>query len=83
MMANRELLTLSEIFNNRFFRIPDYQRGYAWQEKQLEDFWEDLENLKEGRSHYTGLLTIEEVNRKEVENNERWKDDLWLFDKGF
>ncbi|ADL08671.1 protein of unknown function DUF262 [Thermosediminibacter oceani DSM 16646] len=82
-MANRELLTLSEIFNNRFFRIPDYQRGYAWQEKQLEDFWEDLENLKEGRSHYTGLLTIEEVNRKEVENNERWKDDLWLFDKGF
>lgn len=82
-MSNSVLTTLAEIFNNRFFRIPDYQRGYAWQEKQLEDFWEDLENLKEGRSHYTGLLTIEEVNKKEVENLEKWKDDLWLFDKGF
>lgn len=82
-MANTELQTLVEIFNNRFFRIPDYQRGYAWQEEQLNAFWEDLENLKEGKLHYTGLLTIESVSKKEVKNQDKWKDDLWLFDKGW
>jgi hypothetical protein len=25
-----ELLNLAEIFSNRSFRIPDYQRGFAW-----------------------------------------------------
>lgn len=28
-MAN-ELQPLSLLFQNRLFRIPDYQRGYAW-----------------------------------------------------
>ncbi len=25
-----KLWTIDEIFNGNFFRIPDYQRGYAW-----------------------------------------------------
>ena len=33
-MAN-ELLSLSTLFQNRIFRIPDYQRGYAWKQQQL------------------------------------------------
>lgn len=81
-MANNKLLTLAEIFNNRFFRIPDYQRGYAWELEQLNDFWEDIENLKEEKQHYTGLITIEPISKKQVENLEKWKDDMWLFDKG-
>ena len=36
-----ELQSLSMIFQNKLFRIPDYQRGYAWQEFQLIDFWEE------------------------------------------
>ncbi|MFW1889867.1 hypothetical protein [Acinetobacter johnsonii] len=31
------LKTLSSIFEHRIIRIPDYQRGYAWQEHQLND----------------------------------------------
>lgn len=31
-MAN-ELQPLSLLFQNRLFRIPDYQRGYAWQQR--------------------------------------------------
>ena len=34
-----ELQSLSQIFQNKIFRIPDYQRGYAWQSQQLRDFW--------------------------------------------
>ena len=43
-MANNNLETLSELFNDKVFRIPDYQRGYAWGKQQLEDFWSDLNN---------------------------------------
>jgi uncharacterized protein with ParB-like and HNH nuclease domain len=30
-MASNNLETLSELFNDKVFRIPDYQRGYAWE----------------------------------------------------
>jgi hypothetical protein len=82
-MANSELKTLVEIFNNRIFRIPDYQRGYAWGKIQLNDFWDDLQNLKDGKYHYTGLLTVENATKGSVEKLEKWQDDLWMFDKGF
>ena len=49
--------SLDSLFKEKIFRIPDYQRGYAWQREQLKDFWEDLVNLPEGRFHYTGVLT--------------------------
>jgi len=44
-MSN-ELHSLSILFQNRLFRIPDYQRGYAWKREQLADFWDDLMNLQ-------------------------------------
>ena len=70
-MSN-QLLSLTEIFNQKFFRIPDYQRGYSWGKSQLNDFWEDLENLQEGRTHYTGLLTVELLDENQVDENDRW-----------
>jgi len=62
-MGNNNLKTLPEIFNNKIFRIPDYQRGYAWKEKQLNDFWNDLHNLDSKKIHYTGMITVEEKNK--------------------
>ena len=38
---------INDIFHGRIFRIPDYQRGYAWEEKHRQAFWEDLELLLE------------------------------------
>ncbi|MDR2559212.1 MAG: DUF4268 domain-containing protein [Oscillospiraceae bacterium] len=75
-MAN-ELQPLSVLFQNRLFRIPDYQRGYAWKHEQLADFWEDLLNLHEERYHYTGLLSLKTVSRKDVKS---WDGDEWLLD---
>ena len=34
-----ELMSMSKIFTEKIFRIPDYQRGYAWTEKEIKDFW--------------------------------------------
>ncbi|OCN05230.1 hypothetical protein A4S06_02270 [Erysipelotrichaceae bacterium MTC7] len=78
-MSN-ELQNLSLLFQNRLFRIPDYQRGYAWQQTQLADFWDDLINLQKGKYHYTGLLSLKVLNSAETMN---WDSDLWMRDKGF
>lgn len=78
-MAN-ELQSLSQLFQNRLFRIPDYQRGYAWKKEQLVDFWDDLSNLQEERYHYTGLLSLKAVPRKETQS---WSNDTWLLDSGY
>jgi uncharacterized protein with ParB-like and HNH nuclease domain len=78
-MAN-ELISLSVLFQNRLFRIPDYQRGYAWKHEQLIDFWEDLLNLHEDRYHYTGLLSLKAVGREETKS---LSDDEWLLDIGY
>lgn len=53
---------LFEIFSHRVFFVPDYQRGYAWGEKQWNDLIKDLELLPEGRKHYTGTLVIRASN---------------------
>ena len=82
-MADNKLLSLNELFSEKLFRIPDFQRGYSWGKNQLEDFWNDLINLKEGKVHYTGLLTIEPITKNKIENSELWKNDLWLIESGF
>ncbi len=70
-----QLLSISKIFTEKILRIPDYQRGYAWTEKELRDFWNDLVQLEDGRNHYTGVLTLEEVPESIVK---QWNDDYWI-----
>ena len=67
--------SLYSLFKEKIFRIPDYQRGYAWQKNQLKDFWEDLINLSDHRSHYTGVLTLKEVDSKEISDSD---NEYWL-----
>ena len=76
-----ELQSLSMIFQNKLFRIPDYQRGYAWQEFQLIDFWEDLVNLQSDRNHYTGLLSIKQLSRED--SKKLGENDQWLLNAGY
>ncbi len=59
-------LPLKKVFTETLFRIPDYQRGYSWDVEQLDDLWEDLENLREAKEHYTGLITVTEANTEEA-----------------
>lgn len=72
-----ELYSISEIFDKRVLRVPDFQRGFSWGERQLDDFWDDLEKVSQNKIHYTGLLTIEKV--KILANNiAKWGDALFL-----
>lgn len=70
-----DLVSLSEIFDKSIFRIPDYQRGYAWTESQLEDFWEDLGNLSDDRNHYTGMLSLKELKEEDYNG---WMEEKWI-----
>lgn len=64
--------SLDSLFKQKIFRIPDYQRGYAWQPEQLKDFWEDLINLSESRSHYTGQLMLKQIPTISTRDKEYW-----------
>src|SRR6056297_153262 len=76
-----DLFTVSKLFTERLFRIPDYQRGYAWTEKQLKDYWADLQQLEIDKSHYLGVLTLEDVP---VERLREWPEDRWIItSKGY
>ena len=64
------VLPFQKVFANRIFRVPDYQRGYSWQESQLEDLWTDLENITLLKStyHFTGILTINKFSENDFQN---------------
>jgi len=66
---------LDSLFKEKIFRIPDYQRGYAWKEPQLIDFWEDLINLQSDRFHYTGVITLKEIIAEEISEDSK---EYWL-----
>lgn len=52
--------TLTGLFAEAIYRIPDYQRGYAWEEKQWKDFIEDVDALVDDKvtGHYTGTVVV-------------------------
>lgn len=76
---NDQLLNLSKLFTNTVIRIPDYQRGYAWTNKEYEDFWNDLINLETGKKYYAGVITTEEV-KPATYKSETWIEDEWLIE---
>ncbi|MFP6254992.1 DUF262 domain-containing protein [Helicobacter pylori] len=65
-----ELLNLDGVIEKGMFEIPSYQRGYAWQDRQLKDFWNDLEHVSKlgDKFHYMHSLTLRELEN-EFESN--------------
>nr|WP_240446612.1 DUF262 domain-containing protein [Helicobacter pylori] len=65
-----ELLSLDGVVEKGVFEIPSYQRGYAWQMRQLKDFWNDLEHVSKlgNKFHYMHSLTLRE-SENELEDS--------------
>ncbi len=53
-----ELLNLDEVIEKGVFEIPSYQRGYAWQIRQLKDFWNDLEHVSKLGSQFQYMHSL-------------------------
>ena len=73
IILESQILPFKEIFKKKIFRIPDYQRGYSWEQTQLEDLWTDLSNihLQNNAYHFTGILTINNFSEQDYESLER------------
>jgi hypothetical protein len=57
---------ISNLFDGRkIFSIPSYQRSYAWTEKQLKDFFEDLKNQKNEKDYFFGTILFKEGGKEE------------------
>ncbi len=62
--------TIREIFQAEGYSIPNYQRDYAWKDKNFRDLWEDLEEAieynKKGQGHFIGTMVVakNEDNKK-------------------
>ncbi|NVK41174.1 MAG: DUF262 domain-containing protein [Oceanospirillaceae bacterium] len=57
----QSLTPLATLIPGRYFRVPDYQRGYAWEEIQVKALLQDLQVLAESQHsglHYTGTLVL-------------------------
>lgn len=68
---------IPDIFANNYFRIPDYQRGYAWKaDKQLPDLWDDIEDIPTNPSggykpHYTGAISLQKTSFDKLSKSEQ------------
>jgi hypothetical protein len=39
-----DMLGLASLLKQQEFRVPIYQRSYAWDQEEVDDFWSDLEH---------------------------------------
>lgn len=67
-------MKLSELFTSKVFQVPDYQRGYAWEHKQWNDFAEDIDALVTDdrvKSHYTGTVVTYDPKKESIIYNRK------------
>lgn len=60
-MAGYDFKHLGDILREGIYEVPDYQRNYAWEERQWEDLWKDLEHtsIESESKHYIGTIVVE------------------------
>ena len=55
--------SINELFGtSKFFYIPDYQRSYAWEDKQINDFFDDFKANYNGvnKRYYYGTILLQD-----------------------
>ena len=55
-MIHPEFKPLSEIWNNKLFRIPEYQRHYSWQLKQRKELFDDIKKLEKAKEKHNDRI---------------------------
>ena len=71
------VVSLDDLFHKRVFRIPDYQRGYSWGNRQVREFLEDLELLGPGRFHYAGTVILHALHKSEAQRMDKGGDQYF------
>ncbi len=62
-MANSKI---QDFFNRKFFEIPKYQRGFAWNRENIRDLFNDIEEAEEvNSSHYIGTVVLSKTKKND------------------
>ncbi len=52
-------IKIKDFFNGRFFEIPKYQRGYAWEVQNIRELFDDvIESIESNSNHYIGTIVL-------------------------
>lgn len=74
-----DLKNNTNIFDSEKFIIPLYQRAYAWEDKQLVQLLEDVNDIEEGEKYYIGSLIVSNTGEKlEVIDGQQRLTSLYL-----
>ena len=60
-IINSSFYNISTFLSQHKYFIPEYQRGYSWEEEQLTDFWQDLLQLIKDNdlaNHFLGQVVV-------------------------
>lgn len=44
--------------------LPDYQREYCWEDKNITDLWHNLKNIHEGKPFHLGTIILHDYKNK-------------------
>lgn len=62
-MANSKI---QDFFNRKFFEIPKYQRGFAWDKENIRDLFNDIREAEEvNSSHYIGTVVLSKTKKND------------------
>lgn len=86
-MLNSNLIKLGSFLGNEKLFIPEQQRGYSWEETQLDDFWIDLIEIYQEKTrdeHFLGQVVIhknkEDGKRYIIDGQQRISTTIILLD---
>ena len=55
-----ESCSLGQIFSNKLV-IPDYQRNYCWEDKQVNNLWSSLKDIPENGPYHLGTIILQKL----------------------
>jgi hypothetical protein len=60
--------TFGELLSNGMkYKVPIFQRDYAWDQNHWEDLWADIETLDEEGFHYMGYIVLQKKGQYDFE----------------
>lgn len=57
-----DLISINDLLTDRFFRIPNYQRPFKWEEEHFERLFDDLINADRSEEYFLGNLILHNNN---------------------
>ena len=55
--------TIETFFAGKNLVIPDYQRDYAWKQRNIDELFSDIEEALEVGSHYLGTFILSQTSQ--------------------